>query len=506
MDRPSTSSYLREFRWYRRSRLWVVPSIGVATALLIGAGTLSIDHFVITNGAPFPIFNGAPDTARTILSLIATAIATLTALILTIVAVIIQLATQALSPRAVRTFLQDAHSHLTIGTFVTTFTFALVILQQFDLTYDAGEADTVTSTSVTIAFVLAVLSIGMFISYVDHIVHQARVTSIIDRIGNETRFAIRQQYPLEEDAPEPVVGEIPDREPDLVVHANNSGVILEIAIPRLMRVIERSDVVVVMVPAVGDFIPTGGRLLEVYGDDEINRKALVKTVEIDAERSIMQDVPFGFRLLIDIAERSLSTGINDPTTATQVVDQVHDLLRQLGLRPFPNGWAADDEGVARLFVPQPTWDIYVALAFEEIRHHGAGSLQVVRRIRSAVEDLLRDLAEERHPALHRQIRLLDETAAWAFRSDAEREAARHPDAQGIGSGGGFEPIDGDGGPDRGSDAEPDRGSDAEPDGGPDAEPDGGPDAEPDEGPDAEPDGGPDAEPAGGTGTWKDRSG
>jgi hypothetical protein len=33
----ATSSYLREFRWYRRSRLWVLPTLGVATALLLAA-------------------------------------------------------------------------------------------------------------------------------------------------------------------------------------------------------------------------------------------------------------------------------------------------------------------------------------------------------------------------------------------------------------------------------------------------------------------------------------
>jgi uncharacterized membrane protein len=443
LDRPRTSSYLREFRWYRRSRLWVVPSAGAATALVLAAASLSVDYYLITDGAPFPVFNGEPDTARSILTLIATAVATLTALILTIVAVIIQLATQALSPRAVRTFLQDAHSHLTIGMFVTTFTFALVILQQFGMTYGAEDAR-FSSTSVTLAFVLAVLSLGMFISYVDHIIHQARVTSIIDRIGNETRFAIRQEYPDADETPDMTVGEVPDRAPDGVIHANRNGVILEIDVSRLMSVIAQSDVLVVMVPAVGDFIPTGGRLLEVYGDGQIDQKALMKTVEIDAERSIMQDVPFGFRLLIDIAERSLSTGINDPTTAVQVVDQLHDLLRQLGLRPFPNGWHTDGGGTPRLFVPLPTWDVYVALAFEEIRHHGAGSLQVVRRIRSVVEDLLEDLPEDRHPPLRRQIRLLDETAEWAFESEAEREAAKHADAQGIGSGGGFAPLDGDG--------------------------------------------------------------
>jgi uncharacterized membrane protein len=437
VDRSATSNVLREFRWYRRSRLWVVPALGVGSALILGIASLSVDHFLLDDSAPFPAFVGAPDTARSLLSLIGTSVATLLALILTIVAVVIQLATQALSPRAVRTFLQDAHSHLTIGTFVTTFTYALLVLQQIDSIHDIEE-EILASTSVTLAFVLMVLSIGMFISYVDHIVHQARVTSIIDRVGNETRYTIDEEYPPAELAPEPVVGHLPDRDPDLLVSSPSHGVILEIDVPHLMEVIADRDVLVVMVPAVGDFIPTDGRLLEVYGEGDLEAGTLADAVEIDAERSIQQDVPFGFRLLIDIAERGLSPGINDPTTATQVLDQLHDLLRTIGSRPLPNGWYADARGDARLYVPQPTWDLYVALAFEEIRHYGAGSLQVVRRMRSIVDNLLEDLPEARHPPLRRQAELLDEVTDRTFGSEAERAAAREADAQGIGSGPGFE--------------------------------------------------------------------
>lgn len=438
MDRPRTTDYLREFRWWRRSRLWVIPSMGVAVALVLAAVSLTLDHFVVSEGAPFPIFSGEPDTAYTILSLIGTAIATLTALVLTIVAVIIQLATQALSPRAVRTFLQDAPSHLTIGTFVTTFTYALVVLQLFDLTR-GEDAEVITSSSVTIVFVLAVVSLGMFISYVDHIIHQARVTSIIDRIGNETRHAIEQEYPPQERAAQPVQGELPDRAPDHIVRSKHNGVILEIDIAGLLKAIRPAEVVVAMVPSVGDFIPTGGRLFAVYGEPP-DDDALAGTVVTDAERSIQQDVPFGMRLLVDIAQRSLSTGINDPTTATQVLDELHDLLLLLGTRPFPNGWHADGDGNPKLYVPMPSWDVYVALAFEEIRHDGANSLQVARRIRSAVEDLMVDVPQDRHPALRRQIRLLDDAARSAFELDGEREAARYADAQGIGSGSGFGPI------------------------------------------------------------------
>ena len=437
MARHGSSSFLRGFRWYRRSRLWVVPAGGAAAAVLLASLTLSVDHFLLGEEAPLPIFVGAADTARSLLSLIGTSIATLTALVLTIVAVVIQLATQDLSPRAVRTFLQDSHSHLTIGMFVTTFTYALVVLQQFGRIY-ADEEDMVASASVTLGFMLAVVSLGMFISYVDHIVHQSRVTSIIDLIVNETRHAISQMYPPRDRTADQRAGALPDHDPDQLIRSPQHGVILEIDVTSLVRELARQDAVVVTRPAVGDFMPTGDRLFEVYGGHAIDEGALLATVEIDAERSIMQDVPFGFRLLIDIAERALSTGVNDPTTAVQVIDQLHDLLRLLGSRTFPNGWHGDEEGVPRLFIPQPTWDVFVALAFEEIRYHGAGSLQVVRRLRSVAESLLVDLPDDRHPPLHRQVQLLDHAIERAFPSELERAAAASPDAQGIGSGAGFE--------------------------------------------------------------------
>lgn len=115
MERSRSRDVMHEFRWYRRSRLWVVPAGGVVVAIASASATLAADHFLFGPGTPFPVFSGTVDTARNLLVVIATAIATLTALVLTIVAVIIQLATQALSPRAVRTFLHDLHSHMTIG-------------------------------------------------------------------------------------------------------------------------------------------------------------------------------------------------------------------------------------------------------------------------------------------------------------------------------------------------------------------------------------------------------
>jgi len=90
---------------------------------------------------------------------------------------------------------------------------------------------------------------------------------------------------------------------------------------------------------------------------------------------------------VDVAIRALSPAINDPTTAVQALDQIEDLLRRLGRRELEAGYAGDATGTLRLIFPTPTWEDYLALAFDEIRQYGATSIQVMRRLRSALMDL-----------------------------------------------------------------------------------------------------------------------
>ena len=90
--------------------------------------------------------------------------------------------------------------------------------------------------------------------------------------------------------------------------------------------------------------------------------------------------------LVDIAERSVSDSpFQDPTTAVQAIDRLHDCMRQLVRRPLHDGRHRDEEGEVRLIEPAMTWDDYVHLAFDEVRLAGAGSPQVSRRLHAALE-------------------------------------------------------------------------------------------------------------------------
>lgn len=130
-----------------------------------------------------------------------------------------------------------------------------------------------------------------------------------------------------------------------------------------------------------------------------DEKVLRAAIHLGNERSLDEDVGFGLRQLVDIAERALSPGINDPTTAVQVIDQLHDLLRRLASRALPPRQAVTDDGRLALDVPQPAFADYLTLAVDEIAHWGADAERVRRRLRVMLDDLYDTALPQHRPAL-----------------------------------------------------------------------------------------------------------
>ncbi len=146
---------------------------------------------------------------------------------------------------------------------------------------------------------------------------------------------------------------------------------------------------------------------------------------------MQQDLGFGLRQLVDVGIRALSPSLNDPTTAVQAIDQLHGLLRRLSSKQMPSSVHLDDSGTRRVVLPASTWDDMVHLAFDELRHHGESSMQVLRRLRHAMVDLAACVPPERRRAIHEQLDLLDAAVSRSFPDPGDRVGAAAPDAQGI---------------------------------------------------------------------------
>ena len=172
----------------------------------------------------------------------------------------------------------------------------------------------------------------------------------------------------------------------------------------------------------------------------ISDAELRATVALGVERTMEQDPSFAFRILVDIAIKALSAAINDPTTAVLAIDQLHRLLRRVGLQDLRGERFEDALGQTRVVFRTPNWEDYVHLSCTEIRHCGVGSIQIARRMRAMLENLTQTLPAHRHAELRQQLELLDQAVVGAYTVPADLALARVSDSQGLGGTLGVRPV------------------------------------------------------------------
>jgi uncharacterized membrane protein len=402
-------------------RLWIIPSLGLLAGIALSLVTVAIDRRN-ENGLLSQSIVGNGADAQSILTTIATAVVTLTSIVLTVTLVAVQLAMGQFSPRIVRALLDDRGDQFAIAVFGATFTFSVFSLRAVD-TGPGGEA--VPGVTVLTALALAVASSFALLVFVHHAARQLRVGALIDLVGDELRAQLARRFPPE---PEP-------REDASVLLSRRAGNVIHWDRDALVAEARRAGCTLELVPMMGDFVTLGAPLVRVQGNGaHLDRERVRQLIALDKERTHSDDPAYGFRKLVDVAQRALGTSSNDATTAVQVVNRLHDCLRQIADRPFPNGHVRDEDDELRLIERVLDWDGYVRLAFDEIRLAAGGYPQVTRRLEAALADLKTVAPAERQPALDRQMSLLARGVARALEDEDDRRAALVADAQGIGSG------------------------------------------------------------------------
>jgi len=190
-----------------------------------------------------------------------------------------------------------------------------------------------------------------------------------------------------------------------------------------------------VVCAVGDTLSDDTLLMNVRGARApIPDAQLLATIGLDRQRTFEQDPQYALRLLVDIAIKALSPAINDPTTAVQAIDQIEDILRRLAKKELEAGYTADASGALRVIFPMPTWEDYLRLSFDEIRQFGTGSVQVMRRLRSALSSITDAAAYDKTRAaiLRAYLKQLDAGISRSQLDAEDRLVASQEDRQGLG--------------------------------------------------------------------------
>jgi len=366
-----------------RQSLLPLPLLFAVLSIALSILTSVVDREI---GFEDSLFPGGADSARSLLSSIGGASITLTAVVFSITMLVLQLTSAQYSPRMLRRFLRDRVSQAALAVFVSTFTFSLAALR-------GVSPETVPVTSVALAIILALVTIGVFVVYVNHMAQEIRVSSLIGSIAAETSSALQELYVDEADGTD---GDARWPEgPVVTVPAPRNGVVVGVHERGLVSAAKRLDAAAELVPVVGDWVVQGDPLLRVTGTDGEDAEALAEQVSVGDDRDIAQDPAYGLRQLVDIAERALSPGTNDPTTAVQAIQAIHGLLAQIASADGGSRVACDGDGLARFRQRRRTFADLVDLSVNEILLYGRRSLQVGAALERMLDSLGR-MAEGPH--------------------------------------------------------------------------------------------------------------
>ena len=418
-DRYSLRSYIRASHW-------IVPLLALVLQQIIFRSALALDGF-LTLVPDWPLGVAGTLTAlQAIISIEASFIIFTFGSML----VAIQIAGGQLTPRVIATtLLRDNVIRLTTGLFIFSLLFAIGAVSRIEIE--------MPRLVVWIASFLGLVSMAAFLFLIDHAARFMRPVSIFWKVADMGIDVIESVFPEPFSEVEAPPTTLPDQHNParIIRHDGMSAVILAADIEGLLAEARRHDGTIVVAAQIGDFVGVGQPLFLLYGGAEAaNDRKLRGCIAFGLERTIEQDTTFAFRVVVDIAVKALSKAINDPTTAVLAMDQLQRLLRWVGERNLRNEYFFAEDGSLRLVFPTPNWGDFVHLTCREIRQYGADSVQVSRRMRAMLVNLIKTLPDQRKPELQLELELLDRAIDKTFDFEEDRQLARVPDSQGLGGG------------------------------------------------------------------------
>jgi uncharacterized membrane protein len=301
------------------------------------------------------------------------------------------------------------------GFFTAVFVFA--ITAAFSLEDGAAASALVPLT----AILLVLVAVGLFRILLTTAFSSIQLGATLRAVAGRGVQVIEGVYPQPFDptAPTGPAGPLPPTRAE--VHWPHPGATLQrIDVARLVQAAARTDCVVEFRVGVGQVVRQGRAFAAVHGNGPaaLSPTEVVDCVVTGPERTFDQDPALALRILVDIALRALSPALNDPTSAAQTLDAIQACLERLAARDLDVARIAGVQGHERLRLVLPSWQEYVALAFDELLVAGPSALQVARRLVAVFGELADAIPSARRAPIQRRLERATGALPQAFPDEA----------------------------------------------------------------------------------------
>ena len=404
-----------------RNSYWFVPSLMALGAILLSFATIIIDSQI---GSEWMedidwLYANKPAGARAVLSTVAGSMITVAGVTFSMTLLSISQTTTQVGPRLLNNFMGDKANQFTLGVFISTFIYCLMVLRTVRNaetapagSVNAGELVSafVPHVSVIVGVLMALASVGVLIFFIHHVPETMHVSNIIASVGRSLNRQISHQFPARIGDPNEDESD-QKMEPDLPatfyataksIYSTGTGYLEYIDGDELMTLASKHDLVLKIRPVPGDFVTEKNIILLASPSDQIDKSLEAKLTAVfirGSQRTATQDLRFQVNQLIEVAMRALSPGVNDPFTATNCMDWLQSALENLAARDLPDAHRYDNEKTLRVVAEPLTFQSFASLVFDQLRPYVVKDRTASLRMMEMIGNLVVIVESKRHRRL-----------------------------------------------------------------------------------------------------------
>jgi uncharacterized membrane protein len=378
--------------WLRlKTSLWFIPVLMTLGAGVIAVVALRVDSDLLPDGERvWWLYSGNPESASDLLATLLSSIITMATLAISITMVVLTLAASQLGPRLIRSFIGNQRTQASLGFFIMTIVYLLLVYRRVD---DQLSAENVPHVAITLGSVLSLVCVFLLLFYVHHLASSIVSDTVVNRVGGEMDDLIERILPeagtvdSRDTRPE---AEVPDEAGGKALGLPKGGYVQTIAYASLVKLAHDHDVTLTLRFRGGSHLLAGGRHVLVLPQDRASEELAGKIADaivLGAERTPTQDLEFSLRQMVEVGLRALSPGINDPYTAVAVIDRLAMSIALVMGRDMEPAVCRDEEGVTRLVARPVTFTGLVDRAYNELRQAASNSPAVLIHMLDSLAEL-----------------------------------------------------------------------------------------------------------------------
>jgi len=372
-----------------RTSLWLIPSgmvlaaVGLAVTMLrVDAGQGPEDQI-----RAWWMNSGDGEDARNLLSTLLSAMITMATMAFSVTIVALTLAANAYGSRLIRIFRADLRTQTVLGIFAMTIVYCLIVLRSI---HGKAPIPEVPHAAVTVGTALSLTCVMALLAFIQGVARSIVADEVVRRVRRESDKAVLALPEMARDeAPEHAPADLPADfdQRAAKIPLPREGYVQAVEYDDLVLWAEKHDVIIRLDFRAGDFVVNGDRRVLVYPPPPEPARA---RAEIDGfivsgdERTPTQDLEFAIRHLVEVAVRALSPGINDPFTATVVIDRLRGVLSRLMGRSLPPETLRDRSGRVRIYRQTATYAGILDAALHQIRQAGSSHPAVLIHLLEAI--------------------------------------------------------------------------------------------------------------------------